>query len=297
MARPKKKIEEVFKKKEEVISSSKRKAKKKEEINLQIEEPIISKKRTRRPKEEIQNVVDEKPKKIKDNEDVVEEKTKRTSKKSKEDSVEEKSTKEIKVKQTRKKKEEPKPVIIINESPKKRKKKDNENVLKLSSTPPPPPPKEETKPKFQKSSESKKTKKSFLNIKDYYDFEEGKYVLGDVDELFDEKLAKKIKTSLKKLSKKNHNKDDKLGIHFFKVGEKVWDLIEYNNKILTTNNSLILCKSETVTKEGKLRYCRRFEARNKFRIYVDYSKNDYCLYFFNEDDPSPFMMLQDDAVI
>lgn len=281
VARPKKKIEEVVEKKEDVISSSKRKTKKKEEIILQMEEPNIPKKRTRKPKEVIQTVVDEKQKKIKDNEDVVEEKT----------------TKEIKIKQTRKKKEEPKPVIIINDSPKKRKKKDNEDVPKLSSTPPLPHSKEEPKPKIQKASETKKTKKSFLNIKDYYDFEEGKYVLGDVDELFDEKLAKKIKTSLKKLSKKNHNKDDKLGIHFFKVGEKVWDLIEYNNKILTANNSLILCKSETVTKEGKLRFCRRFEARNKFRIYVDYSKNDYCLYFFNEDDPSPFMMLQDDAVI
>lgn len=296
MARPKKKIEEVVEKKEEIVSSFKRKTKKKEEIILQIEEPIISKKRTRKPKEVIQTDVDEKSKKIKDIEDNVEEKTKRTSKKSKEASEEEKSSKEIKVKQSRKKKEEPKPVIIINESPKKRKKKDNEIVPELSSTPPPLPPKEEPKPKIQKSSETKKTKKSFLNIKDYYDFEEGKYVLGDVDELFDEKLAKKIKSTLKKLSKKNHSKDDKLGIYFFKVGEKVWDLIEYNNKILTANNSLILCKSETVTKEGKLRFCRRFEARNKFRIYVDYSKNDYCLYFFNEDDPSPFMMLQDDAV-
>ena len=64
-------------------------------------------------------------------------------------------------------------------------------------------------------------------VKEFYEFGEGKYVLGDIDELFDEKLTKKVKTSVKKLSKKNHGKDDKLGIHYFKVGERCIDLIEY----------------------------------------------------------------------
>jgi hypothetical protein len=118
-----------------------------------------------------------------------------------------------------------------------------------------------------------------------------------VEELFDEKLLKKMKTSIKKLSKKNHGKDDKLGIHYFKVGDKVWDFIEYNNKILTASNSLILCKNETVTKEGKLRFCKRFEAKEKFKVFVDYTKDDYCLYFYYEDTPSPFMMLNDEALI
>jgi hypothetical protein len=154
---------------------------------------------------------------------------------------------EVKPKRTRKKKvEEAKPIVIVNEPPKKRTRKKKEEEPKLASVPPPPPPKEE--PKKVEPPKPKKSKKPILKVKDFYEFEEGKYVLGDVEELFDEKLLKKMKTSIKKLSKKNHGKDDKLGIHYFKVGDKVWDFIEYNNKILTASNSLILCKSETVTK-------------------------------------------------
>ena len=204
---------------------------------------------------------------------------------------------EVKPKRTRKKKvEEPKPIVIVNEPPKKRsRRKKEDDTPKLASVPPPPPPKEE--PKKVEPPKPKKPKKPILKVKDVYEFEEGKYVLGDVEELFDEKLLKKMKTSIKKLSKKNHGKDDKLGIHYFKVGDKVWDFIEYNSKILTASNSLILCKSETVTKEGKLRFCKRFEAKEKFKVFVDYTKDDYCLYFYYEDEPSPFMMLNDEALI
>ncbi len=210
---------------------------------------------------------------------------------------------EVKPKRTRKKKvEESKPIVIVNEPPKKRTRKKKEEEPKLASTPPPKvqkkselPTKEE--PKKVEPPKPKKSKKPILKVKDFYEFEEGKYVLGDVEELFDEKLLKKMKTSIKKLSKKNHDKDDKLGIHYFKVGDKVWDCIEYNSKILTASNSLILCKSETVTKEGKLRFCRRFEAKNPFKVFVDYTKDDYCLYFYYEDEPSPFMMLNDEALI
>jgi hypothetical protein len=196
---------------------------------------------------------------------------------------------------TKKKVEESKPIVIINEPPKKRTRKKKEEEPKLASVPPPPPPKEE--PKKVEPPKPKKPKKPILKVKDFYEFEEGKYVLGDVEELFDEKLLKKMKTAIKKLSKKNHGKDDKLGIHYFKVGDKVWDFIEYNSKILTASNSLILCKSETVTKEGKLRFCKRFEAKEKFKVFVDYTKDDYCLYFYYEDTPSPFMMLNDEALI
>ena len=195
---------------------------------------------------------------------------------------------------TKKKVEEPKPIVIVNEPPKKRTRRKKDEEPKLASTPPP---KEEPKPKVQKVSEPRKPKKPILKVKDFYEFEEGKYVLGDVEELFDEKLLKKMKTSIKKLSKKNHGKDDKLGIHYFKVGDKVWDFIEYNSKILTASNSLILCKSDTVTKEGKLRFCKRFEAKEKFKVFVDYTKDDYCLYFWTENEPCPFMMLNDEALI
>ena len=197
---------------------------------------------------------------------------------------------------TKKKVEEPKPIVIVNEPPKKRTRKKKEEEPKLASTPP----KVEKvieKPKKVEPPKQKKSNRPILKVKDFYEFEEGKYVLGDVEELFDEKLLKKMKTSIKKLSKKNHGKDDKLGIHYFKVGDKVWDCIEYNSKILTASNSLILCKNETVTKEGKLRFCRRFEAKEKFKVFVDYTKDDYCLYFYYEDSPGPFMMLQDEALI
>ena len=206
---------------------------------------------------------------------------------------------------TKKKVEEPKPIIIVNEPPKKRTRKKTKDEIaskatkeeepKLASVPPPKVEKVIEKPKEQ--TKQKKPKKPILKVKDFYEFEEGKYVLGDVEELFDEKLLKKMKTAVKKLSKKNHGKDDKLGIHYFKVGDKVWDFIEYNSKILTASNSLILCKSETVTKEGKLRFCKRFEAKEKFKVFVDYTKDDYCLYFYYEDTPSPFMMLNDEALI
>lgn len=212
---------------------------------------------------------------------------------------------EVKPKRTRKKKveeskvqktSEAKPIVIVNEPPKKRtRKKKEDDTPKLASVPPPKVEKVIEKPKEQPK--PKKPKKPILKVKDFYEFEEGKYVLGDVEELFDEKLLKKMKTSIKKLSKKNHGKDDKLGIHYFKVGDKVWDCIEYNSKILTASNSLILCKSETVTKEGKLRFCKRFEAKEKFKLFVDYTKDDYCLYFYYEDEPSPFMMLNDEALI
>ena len=209
----------------------------------------------------------------------------------------EKVVEQVKPKRTRKKKvEEVKPIVIVNEPPKKRtRKKKEEEEPKLASVPPPKVEKVIEKPKEQPK--TKKPKKPILKVKDFYEFEEGKYVLGDVEELFDEKLLKKMKTSIKKLSKKNHGKDDKLGIHYFKVGNKVWDFIEYNSKILTASNSLILCKSETVTKEGKLRFCKRFEAKNPFKVFVDYTKDDYCLYFYYEDEPSPFIMLNDEALI
>ena len=196
---------------------------------------------------------------------------------------------------TKKNVEESKPIVIVNEPPKKRTRKKKEEEPKLASVPPPKV--EPPKPKVQKVSEPRKPKKPILKVKDFYEFEEGKYVLGDVDELFDEKLTKKMKTAVKKLSKKNHGKDDKLGIHYFKVGDKVWDFIEYNNKILTASNSLILCKSETVTKEGKLRFCRRFEAKESFRVEVDYTDEDWCLYFWYKESPSPFMMLQGENLI
>jgi len=205
-------------------------------------------------------------------------------------------------KRTRKKKEpttnevveETKPVIVDNTPTKKTRKSKKDDKPKLSAVPP----EKVEEPKEEKIVEApKKEWKPPIKTKDFYEFEDGKYVLGDIDELFDEAFTKKVKTSVKKLSKKNHGKDDKLGIYYFKVNEKVWDLIEYNSKILTANKALILCKSELITKEGKLRFCRRFESREKFRVYPEYTKDDYCLFFYNIDSPSPFIMLQDENLV
>ena len=199
-------------------------------------------------------------------------------------------------KRSRKKKEveESKPVIIDNNPTKKTHKSKKDDKPTLSAVPP----EKVEEPKEERIVEApKKEWKPPVKTKDFYEFEEGKYVLGDVEELFDEAFTKKVKASIKKSSKNNHGKDDKLGIYYFKVNEKVWDLIEYNSKILTANKALILCKSELITKEGKLRFCRRFESKEKFRVYPEYTKDDYCLFFYNIDSPSPFIMLQDENLV
>lgn len=294
MARSKKKVTEVVEDVKDVISPTP----KKKVVNK--DKTIIE---TVSPKKKTRKVITEKPT------DIVKDeiKPKKIRKSNVDDAI-------IETPKKNKKASEPKPIVIVNEptkvqktsEPKKRtRKKTKDEVVskikkveepKLSSVPPQLP-KKEPKQKVQKVSEPRKSKKPILKVKDFYEFEEGKYVLGDVEELFDEKLLKKMKTAIKKLSKKNHGKDDNLGIHYFKVGDKVWDFIEYNTKILTASNSLILCKSDNITKEGKLRFCRRFEAKEKFKVFVDYTKDDYCLYFWSEDSPSPFMMLNDEALI
>ena len=281
MARYKKKVTEAVEKVEDVISPTpKKKVVKKDKTAI---ETVSPKKKTRKvitgnPIEDVKDEIKSTKKVHKTNDDIIIEPPKKRTRKKTKDEVASKATKE----------EEPK---LASTPPPK--------VQKKSELPPKEEPKkvEPPKPKVQKVSEPRKPKKPILKVKDFYEFEEGKYVLGDVEELFDEKLLKKMKTAIKKLSKKNHGKDDKLGIHYFKVGDKVWDCIEYNSKILTASNSLILCKSETVTKEGKLRFCRRFEAKNPFKVFVDYTKDDYCLYFYYEDEPSPFMMLNDENLI
>ena len=293
MARSKKKVTEVVEKVEDVISPTPKKKvvnKYKTVIETVSPKKKTSKDITEKPTEIVKDEI--KPKKIrksKANEAIIE-----TPKKNKKAS-------------------EPKPIVIVNEPTKvqktseskkrTRKKTKDEAVFKTKkveepklSSVPPQLPKKEPKQKVQKLSEPMKLKKPILKVKDFYEFEEGKYVLGDVEELFDEKSLKMAKTTVKKLSKKNHGKDDKLGIHYFKVGDKVWDLIEYNSKILTASNSLILCKDDII-KSGKLKFCRRFVAKDKFKVFVDYTKDDYCLYFYYEDEPSPFMMLNDEALV
>ena len=141
-------------------------------------------------------------------------------------------------------------------------------------------------------------KKGTISEKIIYHFPEGKYVLGDIDELFEEAFSKKVKSSVKKIMKKDtHGFDNNLNFHCFKVTERCIDLIEYQSKILTPGLSLILCKDDII-KSGKLRFCRRFSAKEPFYVHVDYKEdNDWCLYFWYNNSPSPFMMWQGETIV
>ena len=117
----------------------------------------------------------------------------------------------------------------------------------------------------------------------------GKYILGDKEELDYPKV------NLTK--KQNYKYDKKEDIYIFKTNEKSWDLIEYNSKLLLPNKLLLLIKSEQLEKTGKLKGCRRFESKEPFKIKISYTDDDYCLYFYKDDEPSPFMMWQDENLI
>ena len=117
----------------------------------------------------------------------------------------------------------------------------------------------------------------------------GKYILGDKEELDYPKV------NLTK--KQNYKYDKKEDIYIFKTNEKSWDLIEYNSKLLLPNKLLLLIKSEQLEKTGKLKGCRRFESKEPFKIKISYTDDDYCLYFYKDEEPSPFMMWQDENLI
>lgn len=124
----------------------------------------------------------------------------------------------------------------------------------------------------------------------------GKYVLGDVENLFEEGDGKKIRTSLKKLKKKSKfGKDERLNYYYFSSTKKCYDLIEYNSSILVPSETFILIDSERV-KNGKLRGCRRFTAKNEFYIKSDYTPEDFAIYFY-DTNPSPFMIWQSESTI
>lgn len=321
MARTKKKVTDTIEKVEEnvqetISTTPKRVSKKKvTKVEPKVVKEVIEKSSTKNVKKNTETDVDKttgkkrksKTSSVKDGSvsiraeekiNVVAEKSSETRKKKVTEEVQSFTDQKKRTRKTKdttdKKVEESKSVVIDNTPTKKTRKSKKDNKPKLSAVPHERV--EEVKEKVVVESPKKEWKPP-VKTKDFYEFEEGKYVLGDVEELFDEAFTKKVKASVKKLSKKNHGKDDNLGIYFFKVNEKVWDLIEYNNKILTANKVLILCKSELITKDGKLRFCRRFESREKFRVYPEYTKNDYCLFFYNFDSPSPFIMLQDENLV
>lgn len=141
-----------------------------------------------------------------------------------------------------------------------------------------------------------KCSKNVTKNPDVFRLPAGKYVLGDIENLFEEGECKKFRTSLKKLKKKSKfGKDERLNYYYFSSTEKCYDLIEYNSSILTPSEAFILIDVERV-KSGKLRGCRRFIAKNDFYIKSDYTKEDFAIYFY-DDNPSPFMIWQAESTI
>lgn len=126
--------------------------------------------------------------------------------------------------------------------------------------------------------------------KEIYNFVAGKYITGDVFNMFEEKIAKKIKSSFSRIkSKGGYNK--KHDIYYF-IGKSFVDYID-KDICLDTDTALAIIP-ETSAKEGKLKNCKRFTAKSNFSVTYIEDKLGSALYFKYPDDPSPFMMLVND---
>lgn len=102
------------------------------------------------------------------------------------------------------------------------------------------------------------------NIEELFYFKSGKYVLGDIFNLFEEPQFKKMKGPLSKL-KSNCGYNKKFDLYFFKtINRKITDYIEYNSYIIT-ENCLALVPEESV-KRGRLINCKRINAKNDFVV-------------------------------
>lgn len=122
----------------------------------------------------------------------------------------------------------------------------------------------------------------------------GKYCLGDIFNLFEEAEAKKIEKELnKRIKKVNCDYCEKYNLYFFKLinTDSFFEYINNDTTLLIKSKILILTKNP---KEGKLKGCFRFSAKNDFNISADYI-DDTCFLYFKEDNaPSPFQMWGED---
>lgn len=122
-------------------------------------------------------------------------------------------------------------------------------------------------------------------------FKAGKYVAGDVLNVFTEKDAKKIKSSLSKVKTKGgFNK--KLNLHYFKsiVSNNTFtDYIEKGVSLIAETSLVII--PEELAKRGRLSNCRRFTAKNDFNLTYLHDDLGIALYLQEPNTPSPFMML------
>ena len=125
--------------------------------------------------------------------------------------------------------------------------------------------------------------------KEIFYFEPGKYVFGDISNLFEEKDFKKMKAPLSKL-KALSGFNKKFNLHFFKgIDRKFADYIEFNSYIIA-ENCLALAPEEMV-KKGRLINCKRFNAKTKFTLEYVNDKIGVAIYLKDPEAPSPFMML------
>lgn len=122
-------------------------------------------------------------------------------------------------------------------------------------------------------------------------FQAGKYVVGDITKLFEEKDAKKMKTSLSKL-KSNGGYNKKFDLHYFKPGATSNIFTDYIEKgvELVAETCLAIIPEES-TKKGRLNNCKRFNAKNDFTLTYVNDDLGIALYFQEPDAPGPFMML------
>lgn len=131
--------------------------------------------------------------------------------------------------------------------------------------------------------------------KEIFYFEPGKYVVGDISNLFEEKDFKKIKSPLLKL-KAFCGFNKKFNLHFFKgVVRRFDDYIE-NNSYIIAENCLAVVPEELV-KKGKLKNCKRFKAKEKFSVEYKNDNLGVVLYLKEESEPGPFMMLVQEVEI
>lgn len=124
---------------------------------------------------------------------------------------------------------------------------------------------------------------------DIFYFEAGKYVVGDLMNLFEDKIAKQMKSTFSKLKSKC-GLNGKYNLHYFKCdGDRLKDYIDKSPEIITKVCLLIVPEKDV--KSGRLNNCKRLNAKNKFSVRYLNDNLGTVIYFTYIDDPSPFMML------
>lgn len=127
--------------------------------------------------------------------------------------------------------------------------------------------------------------------KEIFSLVAGRYVAGDVMNLFDEKDAKKIKTALTRL-KATGGYNKKLDLYFFKANKTNNIFTDYiDNKTELAAESCLVIVPEDSIKSGRLSGCRRFIAKHTYQLKYVEDKLGTALYFNYPNEPGPFMML------